>query len=85
MQIVPVKTRKELNEFIKLPFQLYKDDPYWVAPLLMEQKKFFNPKKNPYFKHSEAQLFLAYQDDNAVYFTAGFHGYADIGAVSPTL
>ncbi len=66
MQIVPVTTQKELNKFIKLPFQLYKDDPYWVAPLLMDQKKFFNPKKNPYFKHSEVQLFLALQNDKVV-------------------
>ena len=66
MQIVPVSTQKELRKFIKLPFQLYKDDPYWVAPLLMDQKKFFNPKKNPYFKHSEVQLFLALQNDKVV-------------------
>ncbi|MCK4696396.1 MAG: GNAT family N-acetyltransferase [Candidatus Cloacimonetes bacterium] len=63
MEIVPVKTSRDLMKFIKFPFKLYKNDPYWVAPLLMEQKKFLNPHKNPYFEHSEVQLFLAYKDN----------------------
>ncbi len=49
-----------------LPFELYKNDPNWVAPLIGEQKKFFNPKKNPYYQHSEVKLFLAYLDNNVV-------------------
>ena len=48
--------------FIKLPFKLYQDDPYWVPPLFMDQKNFFNPNKNPYYEHSEVQLFLAVKD-----------------------
>jgi hypothetical protein len=63
MEIVPVKTGRDLIKFIKFPFKLYKNDPYWVAPLLIEQKKFLNPQKNPYFEHSEVQLFLAYKDN----------------------
>ena len=46
-----------------LPFKLYKNDPNWVPPLIMDQKNFFNPKKNPYYEHSEVQLFLAYKDE----------------------
>jgi hypothetical protein len=58
MEIIKVDSKKLLNQFIKFPFKLYKDDPYWVAPLIMDQKNFFNEKKNPFFEHSEAQLFL---------------------------
>ncbi len=58
MQVIPVKTKHDLKRFIKLPFQLYKDDPNWVPPLIMDQKNFFNPRKNPYYDHSEVQLFL---------------------------
>ena len=63
MKIVPVKSKKDLKKFIMFPFKLYKNDPHWVAPLILDQKNFFNPKKNPYFKHSEVQLFLAYKDN----------------------
>jgi hypothetical protein len=62
MNIIPVKTKKQLNQFIKLPFKLYKDDSNWVAPLIMDQKDLFNPDKNPFFQHSEVQLFLAEKD-----------------------
>lgn len=59
IKIVPVFSKKDVMKFIKLPFKLYKNDPNWVAPLIGEQKKFLDPKINPYFEHSEAQLFLA--------------------------
>ena len=44
--------------FIKFPWRIYKDDPYWVPPLIMERKEFFDPKKNPSFKHMDVALFM---------------------------
>ena len=32
-----VKTRKELKEFIRFPYELYKNNPYWVPPLEMDE------------------------------------------------
>ncbi len=66
MEIRKVVTKKELNDFIKLPYELYKNYELWVPPLLSDQKKFFNPEKNPYYRHSEVQLFLAYKDGKPV-------------------
>ena len=66
IQIVPVDNKKQLMSFIMLPFELYKHDPNWVAPLIGEQKKFFDPKKNPYYQHSEVKLFLALKDSKVV-------------------
>ena len=64
--IKPVLNSQDLKRFIMLPFRLYKDDPNWVAPLIGEQKKFFNPARNPYYKHSEVMLFLAVKDGRTV-------------------
>ncbi|MFN2302645.1 MAG: hypothetical protein ACK2TV_02845 [Anaerolineales bacterium] len=58
MEIHLVKNRKDLKEFINLPYRLYKDDPNWVAPLRSEQWAQFNPKKNPMLDHCETVLFL---------------------------
>ncbi len=58
MTILPVATQKEINRFIKLPFYLYDHHPYWVAPLISEQKKMFDPDQNPMLKHCTSQLFL---------------------------
>ncbi|MBN1153429.1 GNAT family N-acetyltransferase [candidate division KSB1 bacterium] len=64
--IKPVTTRKETKEFVKLPWKIYKDDPQWVPPLIIDRMNFLNPHKNPYFKHSQVQLFLAYKDGELV-------------------
>ncbi|MDA3814412.1 MAG: GNAT family N-acetyltransferase [Candidatus Cloacimonetes bacterium] len=66
IKIIEVKTKKDLLHFIKFPFKLYKNDPNWVAPLISEQKKFLDPKFNPYFEHSVAQYFLAFKDNKIV-------------------
>ncbi len=66
IKIAEVKTNSDLLKFIKFPFKLYKNNPNWVAPLISDQKTFFDPEKNPYFKHSEVQLFLAYKDKEIV-------------------
>lgn len=66
VKIVEVHNKKDLMRFIKFPFKLYKNDEQWVAPLISDQKTFFNPQENPYFKHSEVQLFLAYKDNKLV-------------------
>jgi GNAT superfamily N-acetyltransferase len=66
LEIRPVATRGELATFIKLPWRLYRNEPNWVAPLLMDLKKRLDQKKNPFFKHAQAQYFLAYRDGRAI-------------------
>jgi GNAT superfamily N-acetyltransferase len=66
LEVRPVFSRRELRAFIKLPWRLYRDEPNWVAPLLMDLKKRLDQKKNPFFKHAEAQYFLAWRDGRAV-------------------
>ncbi|MCK4358897.1 MAG: N-acetyltransferase [Candidatus Cloacimonetes bacterium] len=61
--IKQVNSKSELNQFIKLPWKVYKNDINWVAPLISHMKSAFNPNKNPYFKHSEVQFFLALKNN----------------------
>lgn len=60
--VTVVTTDEEKKEFIKFPYSHYKDDTYWVPPLLIEQKKLLNTKKNPFFKNAEIDLFIAHQN-----------------------
>ncbi|MGB1876455.1 MAG: hypothetical protein ACPHGY_05950 [Rhodospirillaceae bacterium] len=55
----PVTTRADQDAFLALPDALFSDDPVWVPPLKMMVRDQLNPKKNPWFSHGEAQLFLA--------------------------
>jgi len=48
-----------MREFLHLPWEIYRNDPYWVPPLLLDMKKLLDRKKHPFFSHSEAELFLA--------------------------
>lgn len=66
IEVVPVKTNKDLNDFIKLPWKIYKNDPQWVPPLISQQKATFNKKKHPFFEHSEADFFIARKGKEAV-------------------
>jgi GNAT superfamily N-acetyltransferase len=66
IEIQKVKSGRDLNKFLKLPMQLYQNEPNWVAPLLAEEKKLFNPKKNSFFNHAEVEHFLAVQDNRLV-------------------
>ena len=61
-----VRTRREKRDFLHLPWKIYKEDPHWIPPLLMDQKRLLHPKKNPYFQHAQAELFVAYRDQKPV-------------------
>jgi GNAT superfamily N-acetyltransferase len=66
LEVRYVTTKRDLTVFIKLPWRLYRDEPNWVAPLLMDLKRRLDQRKNPFFKHAQAQYFMAYRDGRAV-------------------
>ena len=65
VSIRSVRTRRELKRFIDLPYRLHADTP-WVPPLRLERRLFLNRRLNPYFKHGEAEYFLALRGDRVV-------------------
>jgi fatty acid desaturase len=60
--VVPVEGRALKRAFHHLPYMLYKDDPNWVAPLLLERRIHFDKSHNPFFQHAKATYWLAYRD-----------------------
>jgi hypothetical protein len=58
-----VITAAERDRFIKLAWKIYKNDHFWVPPLLVDKKKFLDPRKNPFFKSARVKLFMAYDGD----------------------
>jgi hypothetical protein len=61
ISVRPVAGKADLKVFLDLPFRLYAKDPNWVAPLYLERYEHLDPRKNPYFRHAEAELFLAFK------------------------
>ena len=64
--IKQVKTRAELKKFIRLNYEMYKDNPYSVPDLYEDMLNTFSTDKNPAFEFCEADYFLAYQGDKIV-------------------
>lgn len=62
----PVGSRHDRERFIRLPWRIYAGNPHWVAPLVGERRAFLDRAKNPYFRHSDAELFLAERDGAVV-------------------
>ena len=61
-----VTTAAEKDRFIKMPWNIYKGDPNWVPPLLIDKKTFLDPAKNPFFKSARVKLYLACDDAGAI-------------------
>ena len=64
--IKEAKTKKELKEFIMFSFDLYKDNPYWVPPIISDELETFDKDKNPAFKSAEVHFYLAYKGNKIV-------------------
>lgn len=61
-----VESKQDREQFLRLPWRLYKDDPAWVPNLLMLQRELLSEKHNPFFDHGEAALFIAKRDGQVV-------------------
>lgn len=62
IEVLQVTNKKQLKQFVTFPFQLYKDSPYWVPPLIKDELETLDSSKNPVFKNAEATYFLAKKD-----------------------
>jgi GNAT superfamily N-acetyltransferase len=66
VQVTPVSGRRDLKEFIDLPFKLHANHPQWVPPLKLERWLFLSRRMNAFFSHGEAEYFLAWRDGRVV-------------------
>ncbi|MCL1674201.1 GNAT family N-acetyltransferase [Elizabethkingia meningoseptica] len=57
---------KMLMDFIQFPMTLYKNNPNFVPPLINDEKQIWDPKENPALAYSEAELYLAYKNNQIV-------------------
>src|SRR4030042_54387 len=65
-----VRNPQDLLDFIRFPWKIYKEDPYWIPPIIKDQIQKFSPH-HPFRSHSEMILFLAFQGENIVGRIAG--------------
>lgn len=78
IEIREIESRRELVDFIRFPFQLYKGNPYWVPPIVKEELEMLDKKVNPVFNNALAHYFLAYKDGEIVGRIAAFINWIEI-------
>lgn len=66
INLIEVKSKKQLKEFIYLPEKLHKGRKNWVPPIYMDEWAYFNPKKNKAFSYSDTLMLLAEKDGEIV-------------------
>jgi hypothetical protein len=64
--IKEVKTKDEFLDFVQFPFSLYKNNSYWVPPLIKDEMETIDPAINPVYENADAHFFLAYKGDQIV-------------------
>lgn len=65
MTVEEVRDKRAFQEFLRLPWRIYRDDPHWVPPLFKDLKARLS-SQNPFFRENEIRLFLVRQGREAV-------------------
>ncbi|HOW66137.1 MAG TPA: hypothetical protein P5186_21330 [Candidatus Paceibacterota bacterium] len=66
IQVRGVESPGDLKRYLRLPFQLYRDDPNWVPPLWFQEKEFYDPRRNPNLAANPYRLLLANRNGTLV-------------------
>jgi GNAT superfamily N-acetyltransferase len=66
IQVSRVESASERDKFIKFQWEIYRSDPAWVPPLIIERKEFLDRDKHPFYRHGDAALFLARRSGQTV-------------------
>lgn len=61
-----VETKSELKQFVKSQWNFYKNDANFVPPLIADKLKTLDKVKNPFYKHSQMELFLAVRNGEII-------------------
>ena len=65
LEIREVSGKRAIEEFIRIPWNIYKQDPNWIPPLLFERRKAFSAK-HPFFKHADWRAWTAFRGGKPV-------------------
>jgi hypothetical protein len=66
IEVKEVVTSSGMNQFIKCPWKLYRDNPCWVPPLISAQRELLDRRRNPFFRYASVRFFTAQHDGRTV-------------------
>ena len=66
LQITPVSTQHQREQFVDFPYHLYAKSPQWIPPLRALEIKEFDPQHNPSLAHCKTAQWLAKKGENVI-------------------
>jgi len=66
VDVQPVATPDDLKRFVRFPWRIYANDPYWVPPIISQIEKRLDTQRNPFWEYAERELFLARRSGEVV-------------------
>jgi hypothetical protein len=62
MKTIEVADKWSIDQFLQLPFTIYKGDPNWVCPLFNDIEAVFDPKRNNFFSYGKCTRWILVDD-----------------------
>src|ERR1700676_1948750 len=59
IEIASVQSSADMLRFIEFPYEHYREDPNWLAPLRLDQREILDITKHSFYKPAETECFLA--------------------------
>jgi hypothetical protein len=66
IEVRKIESKKDIKKFVQFQMDLYKDNTYFVPPIIKDELAIFDPDKNQVFKNADCWLFLAYKENKIV-------------------
>jgi hypothetical protein len=66
VSVIPVESKRDMKTFVDLPWELYRDDPYWIPPVKSQVIQLLTPGRHPFWAFSRRELFLALRGSEVV-------------------
>ena len=66
VDIREVTTPADAKQFVQVQFDIYQGNPYWVPPMIADERKSLDPQQNPAWEFCDAKFWLAYKDGKCV-------------------
>ncbi len=66
IKIAPIEDAEGRKRFVRFPWHIYHNDPFWVPPLIQNQLHALDPQRGPFFHYGEAALFMAQRNGQDV-------------------
>lgn len=66
VQQIDTRSKSDVQQFVQLPYRLYRNCPQWVPPPLIDAQAYLNREKHPFYEHSDGDFFIAEREGEVV-------------------